>query len=610
MADPILPTSFVDTDTMPTVDGSTFTVNAGQSVQTAINNAAAANGNLTHEVVLQAGATFNENLILPVKSSGTGWVIIRTANLAGIAVQRQRIIRATHAAAMPKIQLSPAPIGVDTDAGANHFRFIGIEFIVVGGSGSPTGFRMFSGFTSNVADIPHHIVLDRCIFRNTFTTHKLVALQGGAGTAVIDSSLVLNPAQDGDSNALWLYDGPGPMKVVNNDIAGLGEVVFFGAAGYAAGFLPQDIEFRRNLVRAEPIVATPGKNLIEFKQGLRIWFQGNIVQDGSMIGQSYNIMMSPQDEGIVGPTAVVDDILWEYNLFRRLRAGFALSGQGFGQTGVHMHRVAIRHNFIDSVGDYGGSGHQAVYNNGTDQVTVDHNTVRNGGGNGVRFEGGAPNTNWIHRNTIVQNDVVSAAGGGTGTTALNTHTTGRVFNKNVLVGAVGTYTGTDLSQNFFPGSISLNPDGSLPVGSPYKNQATDGTDIGADFTTLYGTTSGIGQFGAGANDFYAFTGQWPVGGPSLSSISPTSRTRGDGAFTLTANGSSFDATAVVRWSGNNRSTTFVSGTQVTAVIPADDIVSTGSVSVTVFVSPNATGAQTFTVNTPAAPTTNPEFFAF
>ena len=70
--------------------------------------------------------------------------------------------------------------------------------------------------------------------------------------------------------------------------------------------------------------------------------------------------------------------------------------------------------------------------------------------------------------------------------------------------------------------------------------------------------------------------------PTLTSISPTSATAGGVAFTLTANGSNFISSSVVRWGGANRTTTFVSSTQLTATIPATDLVTAGTVQVTVF----------------------------
>ena len=56
--------------------------------------------------------------------------------------------------------------------------------------------------------------------------------------------------------------------------------------------------------------------------------------------------------------------------------------------------------------------------------------------------------------------------------------------------------------------------------------------------------------------------------------------RGAG-FTLTVNGSNFVGTSEVRWNGAARTTTFVNAGQVTAAIPASDIVTQGSVPVTV-----------------------------
>jgi hypothetical protein len=91
--------------------------------------------------------------------------------------------------------------------------------------------------------------------------------------------------------------------------------------------------------------------------------------------------------------------------------------------------------------------------------------------------------------------------------------------------------------------------------------------------------------------------------PSLSSISPTTATAGSPGFTMTLTGSSFVPNSVVRVNGVNRTTSFVSATQLTAAIPASDIASAGTLSITVF-NPTpgggTSGAVIFTV-TPAVP---------
>jgi hypothetical protein len=70
--------------------------------------------------------------------------------------------------------------------------------------------------------------------------------------------------------------------------------------------------------------------------------------------------------------------------------------------------------------------------------------------------------------------------------------------------------------------------------------------------------------------------------PTISSISPTSATAGGTGFNSTVNGANFVNGSVVRWNGSNRTTTFISSTQLKADIAAADIASPGTASMTVF----------------------------
>jgi hypothetical protein len=70
---------------------------------------------------------------------------------------------------------------------------------------------------------------------------------------------------------------------------------------------------------------------------------------------------------------------------------------------------------------------------------------------------------------------------------------------------------------------------------------------------------------------------------------------------LTVNGASFVNGSVVRWNGVDRTTTFVNGGQLTATIPATDIATAGTATVTVFTpipGGGTSSGQTFTVNNP------------
>ena len=71
-------------------------------------------------------------------------------------------------------------------------------------------------------------------------------------------------------------------------------------------------------------------------------------------------------------------------------------------------------------------------------------------------------------------------------------------------------------------------------------------------------------------------------------LTPSSVKPGSGAFTLTVNGTGFVSASTVKWNGSPRSTTFVSGTQLTAAILASDVTKAATASVTV-TSPGSDG---------------------
>jgi hypothetical protein len=86
--------------------------------------------------------------------------------------------------------------------------------------------------------------------------------------------------------------------------------------------------------------------------------------------------------------------------------------------------------------------------------------------------------------------------------------------------------------------------------------------------------------GGGISTGILFTITIPV--PVLTAIAPNSSTAGSPAFTLTLTGTSFITSSVARWNGAALPTTFVSATQLTALIPAIDVQAPGTASVAVF----------------------------
>jgi hypothetical protein len=69
--------------------------------------------------------------------------------------------------------------------------------------------------------------------------------------------------------------------------------------------------------------------------------------------------------------------------------------------------------------------------------------------------------------------------------------------------------------------------------------------------------------------------------PSLSSLSPSSAAHGGGDFEMRLNGSGFGPNAFVEWNGGFIATAFISSSQLVAYIPAAEIATMGSATVTV-----------------------------
>jgi hypothetical protein len=75
--------------------------------------------------------------------------------------------------------------------------------------------------------------------------------------------------------------------------------------------------------------------------------------------------------------------------------------------------------------------------------------------------------------------------------------------------------------------------------------------------------------------------QAPYPVPTLTSLTPAPAVAGLPA-TLTINGTGFVSSSVVRWNGANRTTTYVSATQVRINVPASDVASVGTAQLSVF----------------------------
>jgi peptidoglycan/xylan/chitin deacetylase (PgdA/CDA1 family) len=169
----------------------------------------------------------------------------------------------------------------------------------------------------------------------------------------------------------------------------------------------------------------------------------------------------------------------------------------------------------------------------------------------------------------------------------------------------GTITLRDPNSNN-PQITSLDPNYASVGGAAFSltvlgSKFVNGSKVrwnGADRTTTYVSATQLRAAIAAADitvvGTIPVTVQNPNGGisnamsfeirgpqPVLVSLTPSWVNAGGPAFTLTVDGSNFVTGSKVRWSGSDRTTTFVSSTELLAAIPASDIAAAGSATVTV-----------------------------
>lgn len=497
-------------------------------------------------IKLDAGAEFKGSFSLPNKQ-GNDWIILMSSEQILLPKQETRVNpNATtgnsqfplQKDAMPKIittNLSGLPC-FKTQAAAHHYRFVGLEITADQAVQNSYGLMFLgdgSAAQNNLNAVPHDLIVDRCYIHGhtNATIMKGGVLLNCANAAVLDSYIADFHSVGYDTYAIGGTNGPGPFKILNNYLEAAGENILFGGAAPAVpNLVPSDIEVRNNYFY-KPFSWRVGhpdyagkhwtvKNLFELKTGKRVLLDGNILENcwaDLPIGQSgYAILLTVRAENGAAPQADVSDITITNNVIRHAGAGISLSGHDSPTPSLQSKRIRIANNLFDDIsGPAYGDGNVAGPNNGTfikigdpTDVIIDHNTVFQSGPITWAFD---TVQNIAFTNNIF-NCFISSGGyqgiygpgfaqGGNGPMGAffpGIKDASQMFHKNILIGGNATkYSNYNtLSQNYFPANTAAvqfvdYASGSadyhgyaLANSSIYKQDATDGLDLGAGFSLL------------------------------------------------------------------------------------------------------------------------------
>jgi uncharacterized protein (TIGR03437 family) len=170
---------------------------------------------------------------------------------------------------------------------------------------------------------------------------------------------------------------------------------------------------------------------------------------------------------------------------------------------------------------------------------------------------------------------------------------------SVAAGSPG-FTLTVTGTGFVSGSV-VQWNGA-PVTTSFVSPTQLTAQIPASLVATFGTaTVRVVNPSAVLSNSLTFTIAAPT--PAISALSPNSVAAGGPAFSLTITGSGFVSGATVQWNGSPLATTFVSATQLTALVLAANVATASSASVTVLNPGSApSNSLTLTVTAPLTPT--------
>jgi hypothetical protein len=317
---------------------------------------------------------------------------------------------------------------------------------------------------------------------------------------------------NGDTQAVWASNSPGPIKIVDNYLEAAGENVIFGGTDPAiADLVPSDIEFRRNHLfkRIEWRGVWPVKNLFELKNARRVLVEGNVMQY-SWAGHGMCIVLTPRNQSGGCPWCTVADVTFRYNIVRHVQGGFGIAGADTeAGTSQPAQRIHIHDNLIEDINDamYGGRGrcYQVASGGIADphDITIDHNDcfIEKGEAALVGGEPGHSVKDFSFTNNIGSYANYGVAGTNVAASkVLDTYFPASKFRGNVLVAPIaGRFSSSDSPPgNYFPRDwkqVSFvdqaGGDFRLSDRSPYKKVGTDGEDIGMNVAKLHAATAGV-----------------------------------------------------------------------------------------------------------------------
>ncbi len=466
-------------------------VKAGANLQAALDQAKPGD-----TLMLEAGATFIGNFVLPVKT-GTQTITITTSAEktlpAGVRVSP------ADAPKMPKIYSPNTSGAINTAAGAHNWRLIGLE-VAAPGIYSGGVLRLGTGTETSMSQIPHDFSIERCyVHGDALKGSKRGIAPNASHVTIVDSYIDdhKSDSQDAQAVSCWNCD---TLRVENNYLEGSGENIFIAELGTVKDYRPFDITIRHNYIR-KPLgwkdgtdPKTPGKiwpikNLFELKAGINVEFSGNVLENCWISAQGgMAINLKP---GMAAPVNAsrTENVRVENNYINGAVIGIQFSGTDTQNMTVGvgtMKNVIVRNNAFTNIGalPWGLNSRLLQFSmSPTANLTIENNTVVGPSVNAAFSLDGVGSPGFVFKNNLFTRGTYGIKGPGfaEGTPSTSSSFPDGVYSGNIFLSP------TDMASKYPPG-FKFVPSAAFAQDGYTQN---DFPGVGVDSAKLNAAIAGV-----------------------------------------------------------------------------------------------------------------------
>ena len=361
--------------------------------------------------------------------------------------------------------------------------------------------------------VPKGLTIDKCdIHAYPHTDIQRGVAANGANFRITNSKVREIHGVGYDTQAVCVWNGPGPFTLLDCYFEGAGENVMFGGAiPSIPGLIHSDIEVRRcyffkprSWYSSDPSYAGiewTVKNLFELKNARRVIVEGNVFENNwtqAQAGRAIVFTPRPSDSGTA---ALIEDVLFQHNIIKNVGSGILLLGidDPPQPQDVRLKRVKVLNNLWIVDGPVNGSnGVFATVVNGTEDVTFENNTAFQTGS--LILTDYLPNQRFVFINNIGRhNDYgIFGSGSGVGNLSIAKYFPSSFIGGNIIAKEVsGPDSPSEFESrypagNYFPNTLAEVVGVDYRLLSAWKGKGVDAKDSGVDIDALMAAQGGTG----------------------------------------------------------------------------------------------------------------------